>query len=171
MGFLLESPVRIVRFSAHHLSTTMGAVQILVNCSEPFDTSEAALRRTSAHHRQDRPLCRPAPTPFHLPSCLPATTPTASASATTGPSSRRLATRCSFSSSSNEKAAIEISDLPSHGSGTAVAFTIFRICPRSIIMNSRFCSKIDFLVHVLALPEVNTFGDTQDHALARVPPR
>jgi hypothetical protein len=39
MGFLLESPVQIVRFSALHLSTRRGALQILVKSSEPFDTS------------------------------------------------------------------------------------------------------------------------------------
>jgi hypothetical protein len=37
MGFLLESPVQIVRFSHPHLSTRRGALQILVNPSAPFD--------------------------------------------------------------------------------------------------------------------------------------
>jgi hypothetical protein len=38
MGFLLESPVQIVRFSAPHLSTRRGALQILVTGSVPFDS-------------------------------------------------------------------------------------------------------------------------------------
>ena len=38
MGFLLESPVQIVRFSHSYLSTRRGALQILVNSSRPFDT-------------------------------------------------------------------------------------------------------------------------------------
>ena len=41
MGFLLESPVQIVRFSTLHLSTRRGALQILVNGSRPFDNAES----------------------------------------------------------------------------------------------------------------------------------
>jgi len=37
IGFLLESPVQIVRFAAPHLSTRRDALQIRVNSSEPFD--------------------------------------------------------------------------------------------------------------------------------------
>src|SRR5262245_55764787 len=49
MGFLLESPVQIGRFSHPHLSTRRGALQILINPSAPFDTpSPKADRAASA---------------------------------------------------------------------------------------------------------------------------
>jgi ATP-dependent protease ClpP protease subunit len=53
MGFLLESPVQIVRFSHHHLSTRGGALQILVNGSRPFDNIASAYKLARAIERHN----------------------------------------------------------------------------------------------------------------------